>query len=242
MFGPLGMVHATADPATSVADGLGDAHRLWFGLADTHRPLDRADLAPAGFISAGADDVGRYLGALLDPAGPGGGAVASPATVAAMFAGSAPTGVGDERYGLGWAETTYRGERIVAHAGSTTDMASFVALAPDRGVAVAILFDAQSPLYELLHKPDQIGLGVLAMSLGQAPDGTLEGFYPIVDIAIAVVIALMAWRLLGPGPGTARSPRHRCRWAPPLVVSSRAGSAGSRFAATSTSSSRRPSC
>ena len=37
---------------------------------------------------------------------------------------------------------------------------------------------------------------VLAMSLGQAPDGTLEGFYPIVDIAIAVVIALMAWRLL----------------------------------------------
>ncbi len=40
------------------------------------------------------------------------------------------TGVGDERYGLGWAETTYRGERMVAHAGSTTDMASFVALAP----------------------------------------------------------------------------------------------------------------
>ena len=196
VFEPLAMDHASADPSTSIADGLGDAHRLWFGLADTHRPLDRADLAPAGFVSAGADDVGRYLAALLDPAGPGGGSVASAATVGAMFAGVAPTGVGDERYGLGWAETTYRGERIVAHAGSTTDMASFVAIDPARGVAVAVLFDAQSPLYELLHKPDQIGLGVLSMALGEAPDGTLEGLYPILDIALAAIIGLMAWRLV----------------------------------------------
>ena len=138
VFEPLGMHHASADPATSAADGLGDAHRLWFGLADTHRPLDRADLAPAGFVSASADDLGRYLAALMEPAGPDGGRVASAATVAAMFAGTAPTGIGDERYGLGWAETTYRGERMVAHAGSTTDMASFVAILPrarprDRG-------------------------------------------------------------------------------------------------------------
>ena len=48
VFEPLAMDHASADPSTSIADGLGDAHRLWFGLADTHRPLDRADLAPRG--------------------------------------------------------------------------------------------------------------------------------------------------------------------------------------------------
>ena len=113
-----------------------------------------------------------------------------------MFAGTAPTGIGDERYGLGWAETTYRGERMIAHAGSTTDMASFVAILPARGMAIAVLLDAQSPLYELLHKPDQIGLGVLAMTMGQAPDGTLEGFYPIVDIALAAIIGLMGWRLV----------------------------------------------
>ena len=58
------------------------------------------------------------------------------------------------------------------------------------------MFDAQSPLYELLHKPDQIGLGVLAMAMGQAPDGTLEGFYPIVDVALLVIIGLMAWRIV----------------------------------------------
>ena len=130
------------------------------------------------------------------PAGQAGGRVASAATVGALFSGSAATGVGDERYGLGWADTSYRGERMVAHAGSTTDMASFVALLPDRHTAVAVLFDAQSPLYELLHKPDQIGLGVLAMAMGQAPDGTLEGFYPIVDVALLVIVGLMGWRVL----------------------------------------------
>ena len=57
-------------------------------------------------------------------------------------------------------------------------MASFVAMNPARGVAVAVLFDAQSPLYELLHKPDQIGLGVLAVTIGEAPDGTLDGLLP----------------------------------------------------------------
>ena len=157
-----------------------------------------------------------------------------------MFAGTAPTGVGDERYGLGWAETTYRGERMIAHAGSTTDMASFVAILPERGVAIAILLDAQSPLYELLHKPDQIGLGVLAMSMGQAPDGTLEGFYPIVDVALAVIIGLMAWRLIV----LVRAPlgRRSTLDGPATGGRDRAGSAGSRSAATSTCSSRRPSC
>ncbi len=129
VFEPLGMHHASADPATSVADGLGDAHRLWFGLADTHRPLDRADLAPAGFVSASADDMGRYLAALMEPAQAGRWARRKRATVDAMFAGDAPTGIGDGD-DLGWAETTYRGERMVAHAGSTTDMASFVAILP----------------------------------------------------------------------------------------------------------------
>ena len=51
VFGPLGMVHTTADPETARAMGLGDAHRLWFGIPDEHEPLFRADLGPAGFIA-----------------------------------------------------------------------------------------------------------------------------------------------------------------------------------------------
>jgi len=63
-------------------------------------------------------------------------------------------------------------------------------------VAVAVLLDAQSPFYELLHKPDAIGLGVLALALGQAPDGTLEGFYPVVDVALTAVFGWMLLRVV----------------------------------------------
>ena len=209
---PLGMSDATADPVTARESGLGDGHRLVFGIPVGWPALDRADLAPAGFVAASADDVAAYLRALQDPRGPGDGTVASPASRDALFAGVAPTGLPGERYGLGWVETSFRGERLNAHAGSTTDMASFVGILPDRGVAVAILLNAQSPLYELLHKPDAIGLGVLALAIGQAPDGTLEAFYPVFDLAVAALLGVLAVRLvrLGRSPlGPATPPATR---------------------------------
>lgn len=190
VFAPLGMTTATADRARADAEALGDAHRLFFGLADTHRPLDRPDLVSAGWIEASAEDMARYLGALLDPLGPGRGRVLSASSVAAMFSGAAPTGIGGDRYAMGWVDSTFDAERIVAHAGSTTDMASFVAVVPARRLAVAVLFDAQSPLYELLRKPDSIGLGVLALAMGHEPGGTLERFYPVVDAAFAAYVLL----------------------------------------------------
>jgi CubicO group peptidase (beta-lactamase class C family) len=216
VLAPLGMTHASADPAEARADGLGDGHRLVFGVSVGHPALDRADLAPAGFVAASADDMAAYLGALLDPRGPGHGAVLSAAGRDAMLSGAVPTGVGDERYALGWAETSFRGERLVAHAGSTTDMAAFVGILPERGVAIAILLDAQSPLYEVLHKPDAIGLGVLALATGEAPDGTLEAFYPAFDLFVLLVLGLLAVRLVW----LARSP----------IAGGRRGGATSRVA------------
>ena len=65
---------------TAVSMGLGDAHRLWFGIPDEHRPLFRADLAPAGFIASTAGDVSRPIEMVL--AGgcrTGGGSSARPA-------------------------------------------------------------------------------------------------------------------------------------------------------------------
>jgi CubicO group peptidase (beta-lactamase class C family) len=46
VFEPLEMTRTSADLATAERNGLGDAHRLWFGLADTHRPLFRPDIVP----------------------------------------------------------------------------------------------------------------------------------------------------------------------------------------------------
>ena len=65
VFGPLGMTHTTADPAAAAALGLGDSHRIWFGIPTVHAPLLRPDLVPAGFIVSTAADVARPIEMLL---------------------------------------------------------------------------------------------------------------------------------------------------------------------------------
>ncbi len=191
IFTPLEMTHASTDRATAIANGLTQAHRLWFGLAPTRAPLDRPDLVPAGFIAASADDLGRFLIAQLDGGRYAGQAVVSSAAVEAMHAGTVPTGLADERSGMGWVTSTLDGEPILAHAGSTTDMAAIQVLIPGRNLGVAILFNAQSPLYELLHKPDAIGLGAAALLMGREPMGTLQAFYPAFDLLIVALFALL---------------------------------------------------
>jgi CubicO group peptidase (beta-lactamase class C family) len=214
VFDPLGMAHAATDRATADAAGLTDAHRLWFGLADDHAPLDRPDLVPAGWISASADDLGRLLIAELDGGSYQGRSVVSPAAIGEMQTGTVSTGSGDERMGMGWVASTLDGERIVAHAGSTTDMAAIQVLVPDRHLGVAVLFNAQSTLYELLHKPDAIGQGVVSLLLGHEPRGTLQLFYPAFDLAALALLALLVIGLvrtvrrpIGPWPAWADRPR-----------------------------------
>jgi CubicO group peptidase (beta-lactamase class C family) len=192
VFDPLGMAHAATDRATAHAGGLSDAHRLWFGLPDDHAPLDRPDLVPAGWITASADDLGRLLIAEMDGGRYEGRSVVSPAAVREMQTGTVATGSGDERMGMGWVTSTLDGEQIVAHAGSTTDMAAIQVLVPDRHLGVAVLFNAQSTLYELLHKPDAIGQGVVSLLLGHEPRGTLQLFYPAFDLAALTLLGLFA--------------------------------------------------
>ena len=216
LFGPLGMAHATTDPATAAADGLGEAHRLFFGLAVARPPLFREDLAPAGFVAASADDMGRYLLAQLGERDPGARPVVSASSLATMHAGAVATGVPGERMGMGWADGILDGEPILSHAGSTTDMAALQVMVPGRRLGVAVLFDAQSVPYELLHKPDAIGLGVVSLLTGHVPGGTLALFYPAFDLAVLALVGLLlrdlgrairrARRRIGVGGDTAIAP------------------------------------
>ena len=192
VFGPLGMSHTTADPDTARELGLGDAHRLWFGLPMASQPLFRTDLAPAGFIASTAGDLARPIEMILAGGTADGRLFLSPAGVAELTTGAAPTGVGDARYAMGWVDTTRDGLRTVAHDGSTTDMAAVQVIAPTSRDGIIVLTDAQSIPYELLGKIDMIGLGALDHMLGRQADGTLERFYPIVDIVLLVLLAAMA--------------------------------------------------
>lgn len=192
---PLGMVHTTSVAETAHAEGLGQAYRLWFGVADAHTPLFREDMAPAGFVASSVDDMARVLSAELDGGRYESAQIATPATVDALWRGVAPAGPSG-RYAMGWYDGTLDGERLVAHAGSTTDMASFQAVVPDRGLGVVILFNAQSVLYEELHKPDSIGLAAVAKLMGRPAPGTLALFYPAFDLIVLLGVGLLVRNLL----------------------------------------------
>ena len=155
-------------------------------------PLFRSDLAPAGFIASTAADMARPIEMILAGGTFDGRPYLSPAAVAALTTGAAPTGVGDARYAMGWVDSSHDGLRTIAHDGSTTDMAAVQVVAPGSRDAVIVLADAQSIPYEVLGKIDMIGTGALDHMLGRQADGTLERFYPIVDIVLLVLLATMA--------------------------------------------------
>lgn len=191
VFGPLGMTHTTSSLATARATGLGQAHRLTFGLADAHAPLFREDMAPAGFIASSADDMAHFVAAEINGGLAGTTRVADAATIDLLWAGAAPAGPSG-RYAMGWYDSTFAGERMLAHAGSSTDMAAFEAVIPARRLGVVVLLNAQSVLYELLHKPDAIGMAAVAQLIGREPPGTLAWFYPAFDVLVLIVVVLLA--------------------------------------------------
>ena len=70
-------------------------------------------------------------------------------------------------------------------------MAAFQVVDPASGDAVVLLANAQSIPYEVFSKVDMIGFGALDQMLGREPDGTLERLYPIVDVFLLVLLAVM---------------------------------------------------
>ena len=185
------MTHSTADPAAAAALGLGDSHRIWFGIPTVHAPLLRPDLVPAGFIVSTAADVAHPVEMLLAGGRIGDEPFLSRAGVAALTTGGPSTGVGDARYGMGWVVGSHNGHATVSHDGSTTDMAAFQAFDPGSGDGIVVLANAQAIPYELLGKIDMIGFGALDLMLGREPNGTLEKFYPFVDIGLIVALVVM---------------------------------------------------
>ena len=189
VFEPLGMTTATTDRSTADAEGLSQAHRLWFGslmhvsrwTALTWSRPGSSRRAPTTWAA-----ISRRSLAVRSGAAP----IISAASLEAMHQGIVATGLQDQRYGLGWTDGTLDGVRVVSHTGSTTDMAAVETLVPDAGLGVAVLLNGTSPFYELLHKPDAIGLGAVALLMGREPAGTLEAFYPALDVALIILLAI----------------------------------------------------
>ncbi|MDA0228594.1 MAG: serine hydrolase [Proteobacteria bacterium] len=145
LLAALGMTHTDFSPnennpghAKPYELGDGQIHRLAF--------YDMRAIAPAGAINSSADDMLRYLAFHMNQGRHNGVPLLSEGQAKAMqtprvVLDDAPThaALGPAAYGMGFLISTYRGQRIVWHAGGVDGFVALLAFLPDAGIGVVAL-------------------------------------------------------------------------------------------------------
>jgi CubicO group peptidase (beta-lactamase class C family) len=179
VFSPLGMSRTTADRDGLERSGLAQGHTYFMGWPIARTEPAYADrMIPTGYVITTADDLGRYLSALL----------------------AASDGVGP-----GWEITRRAGERALYRAGTTPGFYAALAVLPDVDRAVAVL--ATRSAGPFLDAPGELLDGVLEIALGRSPVDYFP-WERILRLGLIVLIVAglvrlfrvaSAWRALG-GP------------------------------------------
>jgi CubicO group peptidase (beta-lactamase class C family) len=160
ILGPIGMTHATFDPAAVLAAGdyaLPHAVDLSGDLRPIPLLAERGLLPyrPAGALWSNAREMARYLQTeLARGVAPGGTRVVSAENLEAtwtpgvavpnLFGGPPQMAATMARYGLGWLNGEYRGLRVVSHAGGTAGFTANIAFLPEADLGIVILTNAFS--------------------------------------------------------------------------------------------------
>lgn len=138
VFGLLGMRNTFAERSAAEAAGLVQGHTYIFGwpVARTEPEHTRL-MVPAGYVVSTANDLGRYLAALL-PATDGDTTwrPIPPELRAELFR---PWRGGETGVGLSWGITRWNGLRAYTHEGMTPGFYSVLVLLPDAGYGITVL-------------------------------------------------------------------------------------------------------
>jgi CubicO group peptidase (beta-lactamase class C family) len=194
---PLGMSHTYTSPAEAKQNGLAVGHQYWFMVpfASSIKPVPSSSLAGGGLISS-AEDMARYLIALLNGGRCGSGRILSPDGIAEL-----QRGVGDIRfmgrtfgqYAMGWMVDKIGGTRLVWHGGTLPDFSAYVALVPEQKKGVVLFFNAchhwMTPVLA------EVGLGMTAVLAG----GRFAGFplFRVVPWALRALLLMPALQAVG---------------------------------------------
>ena len=184
IFTPLGMKSST----TSMQEGRANenqasAHSDATGKVTIVRPIPTENAAGAVGISTSADDIARWMMALLDGGVvPGTGQGANPprlfsaARARELWTAQTPMAIREPAvsmastrpnflaYGLGFQLRDYQGFKLVQHSGALKGFYSRVVMAPDAHLGIAILTNAENS-----GVLEAVGLRLLDQYLGVAP-------------------------------------------------------------------------
>jgi len=182
VFEPLGMTHTYTERADAERDGLAQGYSVVLGWPIARRqPADRGDLA-AGYLMSSASDVGQYLIAQVNGGRVPGQTGLSPAVIREMHQSRGAI-VPDRDIAFGFSITTLDSVRILDISGSVPTYLSRFVIAPDSGVGVALLANANSVMAD--YYVMEAALNAMRMALGKRP-APVET--PWVFIAVVVVI------------------------------------------------------
>ncbi len=179
IFTPLAMSAST----TSVDEGRGNdnqasAHSDAMGKASIVRPIPTENAAGAVGINTNAEDIARWMTALLGGGAiPGGqGRLFSAAQARELWTAQTPMAIREPAvamagtrpnflaYGLGFQLRDYRGLKLVQHGGALKGFYSRVVMVPEARLGIAILTNAENS-----GVLESLGLRLLDQYLGLAP-------------------------------------------------------------------------
>lgn len=189
LFRPLGMHQATFDGRKATRQPYARGYQGRLGRT-VEIPLDQTpawgDAAGMGLFCS-ADDLRAYLTGLLSSS------MVSRASLAEAQTCEVPTMLKGQRYGLGWWEADFQGERILFVPGQAFGSNAVVCLLPDRNLGVAVAAN----LYG--NSASVIASEILAVLLGKERAPAIVPnmvrmmdpfFYGLVGVGIAGLVGL----------------------------------------------------
>lgn len=154
---------------------------------------------PAGFLIASAEDLAHFLVAQLNAGRFGDRTLLSPLGIAAMQASGVAVGQSQATYRLGWRTTTLGGVPVIAHPGDHPNVHTLIFIEPASRRGAVLLINGQNMLAQF-GAFEEIEAGIAQLLAGHEPPPItalrLPTLYLIIDVVLAILLALTLWPLL----------------------------------------------
>ncbi len=198
IFTPLGMSHTYTSQAMARQNGLAVGHRYWFMIpvAVPNLPLPNGSL-PGGMIISCAEDMARYMMAMLNGGRYGDVQVLSAAGIDELQRGVADwvvMGRSVAKYGMGWI-VSYTGQtKVVSHGGTLPDFGAHTALLPEQRKGVTLLFNANT--HWMMPVLEDFGAHVDALLAGGQPGSPPLPYTRMIPWALRAQLLMPALQIL----------------------------------------------
>ena len=205
VFSPLGMMNSAATYGDSVNNGLIDGYTNYFGInvkSKPHYPKSDGDWisTAAGYLSASANDLGKYLRAYINGGRCADGQILSQAGVNDMFTkGVRVDGEIPYDYCLGWNKIGEpMGETVMRHSGLVETGMACVYVLPESGLGVAVLVNGNDYFVgkDFMDRLDwsipMILTGMQPNEIGASEYSTAHTLYDMAYILVLIIAVLPA--------------------------------------------------